>query len=148
VRNLLAVTKFNAMMVNAFGQMTKSLPDMIRKASTNRIESNPALTAEQKKAELAKLEKEIPEAMARMNALFNDPTIATEMADAIVPLYARHFSVDEINQISAFYKSDVGGKMLATMPQLMGESMQISQQIMAPRINKLLAQFTTPAAPK
>ena len=145
VRELFKVMKLDTMMSNAFGQMIKNMPSMIRQMAVPQIEKNTKLTPEQKKAELAKMEKAIPEAVARMNALLGDPSLMTEMMDATVPVYARNFSIDEIGQIAAFYKNGAGAKMLALTPQLMGEAMQISQKIMMPRISKLMAEYT-PAA--
>jgi len=68
-----------------------------------------------------------------------------EMLDALVPLYANTYTLEEVRQMSAFYQSPVGQKMLATTPKLMGESMAISNQIMAPRINKLMQSLTKDA---
>jgi uncharacterized protein len=38
------------------------------------------------------------------------------------PIYARHFTVDEMHQLIAFYKSPVGAKALRELPQVMGSS--------------------------
>ena len=51
-------------------------------------------------------------------------------------MYARHFTVTELRQIAAFYKTPVGVKTLTIMPQLMNESMLMGQQIVMPRIGK------------
>ncbi|MQR01776.1 DUF2059 domain-containing protein [Glaciimonas soli] len=141
VRNLLEVMKFKQLMANTFSQAIKTMPETMRKMSIEQINGNAKLTLTQKQAELAKAEKTIPEVTDKLNALFNDPAMYDEMAQAMIPLYARHFSADEIDQITAFYKTGVGAKMLTIMPQLTSESMQISQQIMMPRINKLIASY-------
>ena len=36
-------------------------------------------------------------------------------------IYARHFTVTELNELSAFYQTPVGSKALREMPQVMGE---------------------------
>jgi uncharacterized protein len=36
-------------------------------------------------------------------------------------IYARHFTVAELNELSAFYQTPVGAKALREMPQVMGE---------------------------
>lgn len=51
------------------------------------------------------------------------------MADAPA-VYARHFTVQELRDLLAFYKSPVGAKTLRTMPAVMAE---LGQE-MAPRI--------------
>jgi hypothetical protein len=56
-------------------------------------------------------------------------------------LYARHYTVEEMRQISAFYKSPVGAKMLVTMPQMIGESMQMTQTLIMPRIEAMMKKI-------
>ncbi len=146
VRNLLEVMNFKQLMVNTMSQATKTMPEMVRKMTVQQINENTKLSLSQKQAELAQVDKKVTEMSAKLNAFFNDPTIYEEMAQAMVPLYGRHFSADEINQITAFYKTGVGAKMLTIMPQLMNESMQISQQIMMPRLKTLLAPYTQSTA--
>jgi len=44
-----------------------------------------------------------------------------QLMNIYAELYAEHFSTEELQQISAFYRSDVGKKVIATMPQLLKE---------------------------
>ena len=37
------------------------------------------------------------------------------------PIYARHFTLDELRQLIAFYKSPVGAKAMRELPQVMAE---------------------------
>ena len=37
------------------------------------------------------------------------------------PIYARHFTVDELHELTAFYRSSTGAKALHELPQVMGE---------------------------
>jgi uncharacterized protein len=37
------------------------------------------------------------------------------------PIYARHFTVDELHQLTAFYRTPTGAKALHEIPQVMGE---------------------------
>ena len=58
------------------------------------------------------------------------------------PVYARHYTLDEVRQLSAFYKTPVGHKSLVVMPQLMAESMAVSNQVLGPRLNKLMQSIS------
>jgi hypothetical protein len=62
------------------------------------------------------------------------------MLAEMVPLYADTYTLDEIRQLSAFYASPLGQKMLANMPKLMSRSMEISNRVMMPRMQKMMAQ--------
>lgn len=138
VRELLDSMNYRAMMNGAMQSMLRNMPSMLLQSATNSINANPSLSDEQKKAALAKVAERMTPALAGMQALLSDPTLIDDMINEIVPLYARHFTVDEIHQMAVFYKTPVGTKMLTVMPQLMGESMQIGQRVVMPRMAKLM----------
>ena len=45
----------------------------------------------------------------------------TEVTELMVPIYAKHFTQEEIDAIVAFYKSPAGRQYLAKMPAIMQE---------------------------
>jgi hypothetical protein len=45
----------------------------------------------------------------------------TEIMKQAPPIYARHFTLDEINQLIAFYKSPIGIKAMKELPAVMAE---------------------------
>jgi hypothetical protein len=47
---------------------------------------------------------------------------------AIIPVYDRYFTAQEVNGMIGFYSTDLGKKAISAMPGLMNESMAISQQ--------------------
>jgi uncharacterized protein len=51
-----------------------------------------------------------------------------EIVDEITALYARTFSVEELNAITAFYRGPVGQKFLLKLPAITQESMVIGQK--------------------
>jgi uncharacterized protein len=51
----------------------------------------------------------------------------TEALDLIAPLYAERFSVAELNEVIAFYKSATGAKFISAQPQIIQQSMVIGQ---------------------
>jgi hypothetical protein len=104
------------------------------------IQTDPSMSAEQKKQGLEHFEKMMPAMVAQAHAVFSDPALVDQMVAEAVPLYANTYTVDEIRQLSAFYQSPLGRKMLANMPKLMAQSMEISNRVMMPRIQKLMTQ--------
>ncbi|NHZ41126.1 DUF2059 domain-containing protein [Massilia aquatica] len=144
-RALLASMGTRKMIKDSFEQMKATMPQMILDTATAVINNNPRLSAAQKKAALAEATKKVPEVAARVQHVFEDPALVEEMVEAVVPLYASRFTVAEIEQIAAFYRSPVGAKMLAATPQIMSESMQMSQKIMMPRMGKIMQEATAAA---
>lgn len=125
-------------MTAMYAEMQKSMPMMMRQQAVAMIEADPKLDAEQKKAAIAKAEQMLPGVAQAMGKIFNDPTLIDEMLDQMVPLYTNNYSVDEIKQLTVFYKSPVGRKMMALSPRLAAEGMAIGQRIMNPRLGKLM----------
>lgn len=52
----------------------------------------------------------------------------TDLEDLLVDVYERHFEADELRQLSSFYKTSIGQKLLATLPAVMQESMLAGQE--------------------
>ena len=51
-----------------------------------------------------------------------------ELAAMVVPIYCQHYSLDELEQLLAFYKSALGQKLIKEMPDVMRESMSAGQE--------------------
>jgi len=50
-----------------------------------------------------------------------------ELVNLVVPVYDRNFTDEEIEGMLAFYSSPVGQKVLAKLPVVLQESMQVGQ---------------------
>lgn len=70
---------------------------------------------------------------------FKKEVKAEDLTNMIIPIYDKHYTESDIDQLIAFYNSPIGKKMISTMPQVMQESMiagqawgkQISEKIQA-----------------
>jgi len=58
---------------------------------------------------------------ARENADFSG------LIDQLVPIYAKHFTHEEINRLLEFYRTPVGRKVIDKMPSIMQESMSLGR---------------------
>jgi hypothetical protein len=73
-------------------------------------------------------------------ALFSDEK---RLLDLYAPLYERHFSQAELDEIIRFYRTPVGQKAIRAMPSVLQEAMQVSQQWVqeaTPRFTQELAR--------
>ena len=52
---------------------------------------------------------------------------AGEIIEMVVPIYAKHFTREDIKAMVEFYKSPVGRKMIAKQPQITMESMKVGE---------------------
>jgi hypothetical protein len=140
-KEMLDAMNYRSIVQVMFAQMQQSMPDMMTQSATAAINANTKLDAKQKKQALAKMESELPKAAAMMAGIFSDPTLIDELLSETADLYGRHYTVDELKQIGAFYKTPVGAKMLATMPQVMNEAMQLGQRVVMPRIGPMIEKL-------
>lgn len=137
VKDLLETMKYRDMIAQTNAQMANQLPEMMRTYAAEAVRAQPDLTDEQRKHAMAVIDEKMPEAVAAVRDLMNDPKLIDEMINAMPALYARHFTVAEIQEMGRFYKTPLGAKTLKVMPQLTAESMQLGQQLVAPRIQAL-----------
>ena len=140
-QELFEAMNYRVMMGNMMTQMSQSMGQSMRSAAQAAVNNNPQLTAEQRTAALAKMETQLPAAISAMQSVISDPGLIDEILAETVPLYARTFTADEIKQITAFYRTPVGAKMLASMPQLMSQGMQMGQQVVMRRIGPLMQKM-------
>lgn len=141
VRELLDAMNYRATWKATIDQMSKSLPAMMRQQTEASIKAEPGLTDAQRRERLLQMEADLPKIAQVLNGVLNDPAVMAEMEAEMVPLYSRHFTSDELKQIAAYYRTPVGIKSLQVMPQVMAESMAISQRVTMPRIQKAMEQF-------
>jgi uncharacterized protein len=59
---------------------------------------------------------------------FKKEANAEDFTNLVVPIYAKHFSDDEVKELIKFYKSPIGQKLVREQPQMMRESMIVGQQ--------------------
>ena len=141
VKQLLVTIKFRDLMRQSFTQMANTMPQMMMQQHAAMLNADKTKTDAQKKEAMKKAESQMPQMAADLKALFGDQSLIEDMEREMVPLYARHFTADELKKIGEFYQSPVGAKTLTAMPQIMNESMMIGQKLALPRVQKLMEKY-------
>lgn len=147
-KQMMASMKIRDVMLTSMRQAQQQMPAQMKSMASAMITGNANLTNEQKAEALKRIDQVAPKLVANLQAVLTDPALIDEMLAEMVPLYAETYTLDEIHQLSAFYASPLGQKMLANMPSLMSRSMQISQRVMMPRIQKIMVASTQDLAGK
>ncbi len=135
---MLASMNYRQMATGIFSQMRQAMPAMMKQGATAAINNDTRLDAAKKQEALARLDGELSKANAAMDGIFNDPAILDQVMQNTAAIYARHYTASEMHQIAAFYKTPVGMKMLATMPQMMAESIKATQDTVMPRMSEIM----------
>ena len=140
-KEMMASMKLRDVMLASLKQADQNMPAQIAASLNMMVDGDATLSADKKAEMRKKLEKVLPTVTAQTHAMLTDPSLVDEMLTEMVPLYAETYTLDEIRQLSAFYASPLGQKMLANMPTLMSRSMEITNRLMMPRMQKMMAQI-------
>lgn len=64
-----------------------------------------------------------------VNSVISEAMVARGgFVDLIIPVYAKHFTTDDLDALIAFYETPVGRKAVDVMPRVTQEAMQIGQR--------------------
>jgi len=70
---------------------------------------------------------------AHMNTMLDEMLQGSpwdQVEEAMMPVYQKHFTKNELEALTAFYSSPIGQKVLREMPALMAESMEVTMPLM------------------
>jgi len=76
---------------------------------------------------MAPIRQAIPQVPEEFWVRMMDRFDGQELVELTIPIYARHFTLEEIRDINAFYESPTGRKMIGSLPAIMQESMAVGQ---------------------
>ncbi|HMF91947.1 MAG TPA: DUF2059 domain-containing protein [Candidatus Angelobacter sp.] len=85
-----------------------------------------------------------PKQLAALRGMFDDivDTMSMDdMIDAIIPIYQRHLTKTDIDELIRFYSSPVGQKLLHEQPQIIQESMQAGAAVEQKRMDEIKAKI-------
>jgi hypothetical protein len=58
---------------------------------------------------------------------FQSKVNGRDMIEKVMPIYDKYYTLEDLRAVNAFYASPAGQKILATLPQVMQESMAVGQ---------------------
>ena len=92
---------------------------------------------------LTPLKQAIPDAPEAFWDSFMAEVNPDELVELVVPVYLKHFTQDDLEQLIAFYKTPLGRKLIASTPSVVQESIAAGQswgrQVAERAIKKLKA---------
>ena len=62
------------------------------------------------------------------------------MSEVYYPLYDKYFTVEDLQDIIAFYQTPTGQRLIQSQPQLMREATERSTALMTPRLIKIMQE--------
>ncbi len=135
IKELLELTRAgdsaNAILSQSLAQMKDELPKMLSGFLENSGLEGDALKKRANDTALRILQRY----QERLPAVLDMKQITEQISYS---LYDKFYTEAELKDVIAFYKTATGQKMIATTPKLMSESMQMSNQLVLPKVTNLL----------
>ncbi|MFZ4877930.1 DUF2059 domain-containing protein [Janthinobacterium sp. Mn2066] len=141
VQDLMEAQKMRVTLQAMFAQMAQKMDEAMYATARQAAQDKSRLTDSQRQQLQAAMAPMLQQFSATMKSTFTDPALVDEYIVASVPVYLNHFSVAEIEQMTAFYRSPVGVKFVAATPKLMQEMVPASERIIMPRMLEMQQQF-------
>ena len=83
--------------------------------------------------------------MQKISALMIEEVSWEKMEEPMIDIYLNNYTEEEIQDMLTFYRSSTGRSLVKKMPEVMGESTKLSQELLVdfmPKIQELAAEFT------
>jgi hypothetical protein len=138
IKDLLDAMNTREALTQAFGQIAQTLAPRMGEAMNRQIEVYPNLSPEQKLKVRQGMNAPFEAAVKESAGIITNPKLVDDTIEKMIPIYASHFTMTEIKELTAFYRSALGNKMLTTLPQVSAESLQAGVQIFSPRVNAIM----------
>jgi hypothetical protein len=126
IQRYLEVTHSREMMKTMMDVMAKSIREIAHKEAANNRASLPQDAEERINKNLDQSLKAFP---------------VDEVLDAMVPIYQKHWTKGDVDNMIAFYSTATGQKLLNEMPQTMAEGMQAMRPIMEKHMETMRQQI-------
>jgi len=86
------------------------------------------LMTQMKTQMLGALQKQLPDVPQDFWDRFAQKMDMRDLLEKVIPVYDKHYTLEDLRAVNAFYESPAGQKVLATLPQVMQESMKVGQE--------------------
>jgi uncharacterized protein len=85
-----------------------------------------------------------PKQLEALHGIYDDITDVPvdELINAVIPIYQRHLSKTDLEELIRFYGSPVGQKLLREQPQILQESMLAGAAVQQKRMDEIKIKVT------
>jgi hypothetical protein len=92
------------------------------------------------------VQKKLSDIVSRMAGKYRDRVIkkidVNQLIDEVsYPIYDKYFTTSELRDIIGFYNSATGKKAIAVLPQVIGDSMKRTNEILLPKMSSIMAEI-------
>ncbi|MDL2356868.1 MAG: DUF2059 domain-containing protein [Pseudomonadota bacterium] len=117
--------------------MAISLPNAIRTEAGKAIGRNRTISDEKRKEIAARIAQKQPRVADGIKAITDNTALMDCVMDQVGKSFLHHFSTAEMQEITTFYASPTGRKVVEKMMLASGEAMASTQRLLAPKVTEL-----------
>lgn len=139
VKRLLDAMNFKSNVQQMQMVAAQNLPSVMEQT----LKADTSVTAEQAAEVKQKFEASRARVLREFDAIFSSPEVLQGLEDITARVYSKHFTLEELDALSAFYSSPAGKKMMSSAGTLMIETMPQFLALVSPRINALVEKTRT-----
>ncbi len=138
IKELLEVTESSKNAQQIMDAMVRAeLPNLVSTV----LKKIPALDSDR-----PEIQKQFSEIVSRMAVKYRDRVIKKIDVGQLIeqvsyPIYDKYFTEAELRDIVGFYKSSTGKKAISMMPQIVGDSMSRTNEILLPKLSSIMAEI-------
>jgi hypothetical protein len=130
------------MVTNSPRAMNESFGAHLPATLSRAIDRQASLSAAEKAAAKSDLPR-IDEVNARESDRYlGDPKLIAEMKEVTMNVMAKHFTLEEVPGVTAFYQAPIETRLVAEMPQVMSEAIQASMELTRQRLGSTIETMT------
>ncbi len=140
IKELLEITGSGKNAAQIMDAMVRSeLPKLVSTV----LKAVPALDSDR-----PEVQKQFGEIVSRMAVKYRDRVIQKIDINQLLeqvsyPVYDKYFTESELRDIISFYKSETGKKAIGIMPQIIGDSMRRTNEVLLPQMSKIMTEVIT-----
>jgi hypothetical protein len=140
IKELLEITESTK---NAQQVMEAMMRSELPKLVSTVLQNNPALDSDR-----PEVQQQFNNIVSRMASKYRDRVIQKINVDQLIeqvsyPIYDQYFTESELRDIIGFYKSSTGKKAISVLPQIVGDSMSRTNEILLPQLSSIMTEIIT-----
>ena len=138
IKELLEITESSKNAQQIMDEMVRAeLPKLV----STILKNAPALDSDS-----PEVQKKLTDIVSRMAGKYRDRVIkkidVNQLIDEVsYPIYDKYFTTSELRDIIGFYNSATGKKAIAVLPQVIGDSMKRTNEILLPKMSSIMAEI-------
>lgn len=128
------------------GKNVNQMMDMMVRSEFPKLVSTVLKDAPFLDSDRPEVQKQLNDIVSRMAMKYRDRVVKKVDINQLIeqvsyPVYDKYFTETELRDIIGFYKSSTGKKAISMMPQILGDSMRLTNEILLPKMSKIMTEI-------